>query len=174
MNIKRWHCSSNENNNLKQQFTVNNQNTKDDLKILWRILSSNLDNYFSSIITWLGNQCMDLNWHDRSMLFNKLWSLSAICFSIRTGPFNPHLPCGISFLRTRDYRMLGVEISQHRCTTIQGIIQGVVVRQGSWVFVYTRHRIWRWFVLEALVRQARGWVLREDDDRKTQSIGCCT
>jgi hypothetical protein len=37
--IKRWHCSGNEKNKLKQQSTVNNQNTEDDLKILLRILS---------------------------------------------------------------------------------------------------------------------------------------
>jgi len=159
MTIKRWHCSGNSKNNLKQQFTVNNQNTKDYLKILLRILSINLDNYLSSIITWLGNLCMDINWHNLSMLFNELSRLSAICFSIGTAPFNPHLPCGISFLRTREHRISGVEISQHRGTTIQGIFQGVVVQQGSWVFVYTRHRHWRQFVLEALVRRARGWVL---------------
>jgi hypothetical protein len=37
--IKRWHCSGNEKNKLKQQSTVNNQNTEDELKILLRILS---------------------------------------------------------------------------------------------------------------------------------------
>jgi len=37
--IKRWHCSGNETNKLKQQSTVNNQNTEDDLKILLGILS---------------------------------------------------------------------------------------------------------------------------------------
>jgi len=37
--IKRWRCSGTEKNKLKQQSTVNIQNTEDDLKILLRILS---------------------------------------------------------------------------------------------------------------------------------------
>ena len=40
MTIKRWHCSGNEKNKPKQQSTVNKQNSKDDLKILLKILSS--------------------------------------------------------------------------------------------------------------------------------------
>jgi hypothetical protein len=39
MTINRWHCSSNEKNQLKRHSTVNNQNTEDDLKILLRMPS---------------------------------------------------------------------------------------------------------------------------------------
>ena len=37
--IKRWHCSGNEMKKLMKQFTVNIQNTEDDLKILLTIPS---------------------------------------------------------------------------------------------------------------------------------------
>jgi len=41
MPIKRWHCSGNEKDKLKQQSAVNIQNTEDDLKILLKSLSIN-------------------------------------------------------------------------------------------------------------------------------------
>jgi len=39
MSIKRWHCSGNEKNKLKQQSTFKSQNTEDDFEILLKILS---------------------------------------------------------------------------------------------------------------------------------------
>jgi len=37
--MKRWYCSGNEKKNLRQQATLNIQNTEDDLTMLLRILS---------------------------------------------------------------------------------------------------------------------------------------
>jgi len=66
---------------LKQEFTVNNQNTEDDLKLLLRILSmTNLYNYFSYTYSWLGLVCLDINTHKQSAHCNGLSSLLAIFF----------------------------------------------------------------------------------------------
>jgi len=47
---KKWHCSGNEKIKLKQQSTVNIQNTEDDPKILLRILYIKLYHYFPHIL----------------------------------------------------------------------------------------------------------------------------
>jgi hypothetical protein len=48
--IKRWHRSGHEKKKLKQQSTVNNQNTEDNLKIFLRILYiTNLNHSISKI-----------------------------------------------------------------------------------------------------------------------------
>jgi hypothetical protein len=76
--IKRWHCSGNEKNKLKQQSTVNNQNTEDDLKILLRILSikhfHNSVHYYTS--SWPSNIHLDNLCLHRNTLSN-----SVSCYS---------------------------------------------------------------------------------------------
>jgi hypothetical protein len=50
-----------------------------------------------------------------------------LAFRIARAPFNSHLCCGLWFLSTREYRLPGVVISQHRSLTLRGIFPGVVV-----------------------------------------------
>jgi len=71
-------------------------------------------------------------------------------FRIGRAPFNPHLLCGFSFLSTRQYRLPGDEVSQHRPSTLGGIFWGVVVRRRSLIFVYIRDGNWPRFDLERL------------------------
>jgi len=66
---------------LKQQSTANNQNTKDDLKILLSILSiTNIYHYFLHPSTWSGNLCLGDTWHNENTLSNKLSDYSEIYF----------------------------------------------------------------------------------------------
>ena len=83
--IKRWHCSSNEKNKLKQRSTVNIQNTEDDLKILLTILSIKyLHNYFYYAYpsSWLCFICLDTGWHNSGTHCNKLSNILATFFSV--------------------------------------------------------------------------------------------
>jgi len=66
-------------------------------------------------------------------------------FSIGRSLFNPHLPSGFSFLSIRDYRLSGVEVSDHWHTTIQGVGRRVAIRRGSLVFIYLGDGEWRRF-----------------------------
>jgi len=66
---------------LKQQSTVNNQNTEDDFKILLTILSIiNHYHYFPHPPTWSGNLCLGDTWHNQNTLPNKLSGYSEIYF----------------------------------------------------------------------------------------------
>jgi len=81
--------------------------------------------------------------------------------------FNPHLQSGFSYLRTREYRVPGAEISQQRRITIRGVFQGVVVQLGGLVYVYIGDGHWRRFDTVALQTRSRGWVLGQDKERKS-------
>jgi len=66
---------------LKQQSTVNNQNTEDNLKILLRILFTITHNFYSYTSTWLCNICLVINGQNPNTLCRRLWSCSGIFFS---------------------------------------------------------------------------------------------
>jgi len=79
-------------NKLKQQSTVNIQNTKDDLKILLRILSiKNFHNYFhhSYSYLWLCSLCLDTGIHNPSTDCNRLSNVSATFSSVWKSTVQP-------------------------------------------------------------------------------------
>ena len=69
--------------------------------------------------------------------------------------FNPHLPSGVSFRTTREYRLPGVTVSEHRIVTIRGIFRGLVVRRGSVIYIYRGAGLWYRFRSGVLVEQER-------------------
>jgi len=71
------------------------------------------------------------------------------------GPFNPHLPSGFTFLRTRRYRLPGAGISEHRFITIRGVFRGVVIRQGSIIYIYRGDGLRYRFRLVALATEVQ-------------------
>jgi hypothetical protein len=62
--------------------------------------------------------------------------IQKLAFSVGRSTFNPHLSGGFSFLSTREYRLPGVEVSEHWRVTIQGVRRGGAFQQGSLVFIY--------------------------------------
>jgi hypothetical protein len=102
---------------LKQQSTVNNQNTKDDLKILLRILSiSNISTLIhvrdQAVYVWSTLDTIQIRSAENCQVIRRF------AFSVGRSTPNPHLPSGFSFLLTREYRLFGVEESEHRRITI--------------------------------------------------------
>jgi len=102
------------------------QSTEDDLKILLRILSIititsliHIRDY--PLYAW--TQVHTIRVHTATSC-RDFWQ-SALQFG--RAPFNPHLPSGFKFLRTRWHRLPGAEISGYRPITIRGIFRGVVV-----------------------------------------------
>jgi len=147
---KRWHCSGNEKKKLKQQPTVNNQNTEDDLKLLWSIQS------ITNITTLLSTR--DWATYARTSTESTRVRTATHCsvfrqpsFRISSAAFDRHLLCGASLLGNHEYLLPGAEKSQHRGTTRRGLFQGVVVRRGSLVFIYIEDVLWHRFDLETLV-----------------------
>ena len=168
LTIKRWHCSSNEQNTLQQQSTVNNQNTEDDLLILLRILS--ITNFTITSLLSLG----DLAYY--------VWTSSntiRVCFAtscrnlrqsslrIPGAPPIPYLSNRWLFLRTRWYQLPGAEVSQHRVVTLRRIF----LRTG-WLTGKLCLPIRRWQTLgeisfgSSCKSGTSGWVLGFDDERK--------
>jgi len=151
---------------LKQQSTVNKQNTEDDLKILLR-------NYLLQTITntsfiHLCDQATYV-WETfdtiriRSPTSCRVIRRSTL--SVGRSTFNPHLPSGFSFLSTRGYRLPGVEILEHRRVTIQGVSRRVAAWRGSLVFLYISDGKWRRFDLgRSWTSDSRGWVLGQDEE----------
>jgi len=70
-------------------------------------------------------------------------------FSVGRSTFNPHLLCGFSFLRTREYRLPGVVVHEHQRITIRGVGRRVVTRRGSLIFLYVGDGLWRRLNLES-------------------------
>jgi len=99
--IKRWHCSGNEKNKLKQQSTVNIQNTEDNLKILLRILSQNKLPITSTSIIHLCDYTL-YAWTQidpiRVRTANGSGTFRRSSLQFGKAPFNPHLPGGYTFL----------------------------------------------------------------------------
>jgi hypothetical protein len=143
--IKSWHCFGDGRKKLKQQSTVNNQSTEDDLKILLRILSitTNITSLIhlrdQAVYVWTTLDTIRI----RSAMSCRV--IRKFTYSVGRSTFNPHLPNCFSFLSTREYRVPGVEVSEHRCTTIQGVGRRVVTRRGDLVCLYLGDGQWRRF-----------------------------
>jgi len=124
--IKRQHCRRKKGEASREKHST--QSTEDDLKILLRILS--ISTY---IISSLINT-RDWAFYVWTSLHTCRVRTSTDCrvlrqssLSVGKGPFNPHLPGGFTFLRTREYRLAGVQILDLRRFTIRGVFRGVVV-----------------------------------------------
>jgi hypothetical protein len=85
-----------------------------------------------------------------------------VAFRIGRAPFNPHLRCGVSLVSTREYRLPGAEIHQHRHFTLRGIVRGLVFRRRSLIFVYIGGGYWHRFNLTELEDAAVHLQLREE------------
>jgi hypothetical protein len=85
-----------------------------------------------------------------------------IAFRIGRAPFNPHLRRGFPFLSTREYRLPGAQIAQHRRFTLRGVFRRVVVRRGNLIFVYIGDGNWHWFSLTDLEDAAIALQLSEE------------
>jgi hypothetical protein len=73
--------------------------------------------------------------------------------------FNPHLPRCYLFLRIREYRLPGVQVSNHWTTTIRGVGRRVVARWGSVIILYMGDGNWRRFDLDhSWTSDLRSWV----------------
>jgi len=143
----------------ESKCTVNNQNTEDNLTILLRILSIRI---ISSLLST--RDCATYAWTNiestRVPTATSCWIFWQTTFRISRAVFNPHLPCGILFLRTREYWVPGVEMSQHQCITIRGIFWGVVIQQKRLIFCYFGDGCCYRFDLEGLARrslEAESW-----------------
>ena len=79
--------------------------------------------------------------------------------------FDPHLPGRFSLLRTREYRLPGLEVSEHRRITIRGVGRRVAGRGGSLIFLYAGEGLWRRFDLARSCLTAQE-VESEDKTRK--------
>jgi hypothetical protein len=153
----------------QQQSPVNSQNTEDDLNILLKILSIP-----NSIITSLINLC---EWplyawtslytcRIRTATESRLVRQSSC--SIGRGAFNPHLESGFSFLRVREHRVPGAQISEYRETTIRGIFRGVVIRRRSLIYLHTGDDCWKRYDLEAFARLGREVECQKETRRERE------
>jgi hypothetical protein len=154
----------------QQHSTVNSQNTEDDLKILLRILSI-LQSTIATLIH-LRDQAVYV-W----MTFDTVRIRSAtdsrvirnVAYAVGRSTFNPHLPRDFSFLSTREYRLPGIEVSEHRRVTILGVGRRVAIRSGSQVYIYIGDGNWRGFDFgRSWTSESRGWVLGQDEERKSE------
>jgi hypothetical protein len=143
--IKRWRCLGTEKKGAQAESTVNNQKTEDDLKILLRILSiittiTSLIHLRDQVVyVWTTLDTIRIRSPTSCRV---IWKFA---YSIGRSTYNPHLPGGFSFLSTREYRVSGVTVSEHRCTTIRGVGRRVVVHWGSLVYIYLVDGQWRRF-----------------------------
>ena len=146
--------------NISEQVSFHN--TEDDLKILLRILSiylvlpeivatiSSLINLRDHpVYTWSRVYTFQI----RSASDSRVVRQSSIEFT--QAQFNPHLPSGFSFRTTRDHRLPGVTVHEHRIVTIQGIFRGPVVRRGGVIYIYRGQGLWYRFRSGVLVEQER-------------------
>jgi len=85
-----------------------------------------------------------------------------VAFRVGRARPNPHLRCGFTFLSTREYRLPGAEIHQHRRFTLRGVFRGVVVRRGNLIFVYIGDGNWHRFNLTELEDAAVELQLSEE------------
>jgi len=93
MTIQRSHCSGNEKNKLKQQCAVNMQNTKENLKILFRILllktllkiTSLLHTHDLSLYAWEQIDTVRISTSEDSRILQRSVPL------FRSTPLNPYL-----------------------------------------------------------------------------------
>jgi hypothetical protein len=144
--IKRWHCFGDEKESKKQQSKVNNQNTKDDLKIFLRILST-LPLNISSLIhlcdqgfyVWTTVDTIPLCSATNSCVIRRS------SYSIGRSTLNPHLRSGFSFLSSREYQLPGIEISEYQRTSIRGVGRRVAFRRNSPTYLYVSDGNWRRF-----------------------------
>jgi len=148
---------------IERSKTVTNksniQNTEEDLKILLRILS---------ILNLFNISSQDLL-HTRDYAFYAWTQIHTIrirdhssCRIIRQpsiqfgrAAFNPHLSSGVTILRTREYRLPGVEVSSHRAITIRGVFRGLVVQRRNAVYIYRGDGLWYRYRLVALASQVQ-------------------
>ena len=88
-------------------------------------------------------------------------------FSVGSSTFNPHLPSGFSFLSTREYRLPGVEVSEHWRTTGRGVGRRVAIRRGSLIFPYIADGNWRQFNIgRSWTSDSRGSALGQDEEKR--------
>ena len=132
--IKRWHCSSNEKNKLKQQSAVNIQNTEDDLKILLRILSINTFTITSLIhlrdytsYAWTQVDTISVRTPEERQTFRRSYC------STGRARFNPHLPCGVAFCHQYQYRLPSTSIHIYKVITLRRIFRRLVASRGGLV-----------------------------------------
>jgi len=130
--------------------------TKDDLTILLRILSIS-----TFIITSLINTCewafdVWISLHTSRVRTATDSRVSReITPSVGRGPFNPHVPGGFSFLRTREYWLPGAQISEHKRFNIRGVLQSVVIERRGLIFIHLGDEHWRRFDLAALATRGQ-------------------
>jgi hypothetical protein len=128
-----------------QQSTVNNQNTEDDLKLLLRnlsityIITSLIHLRDQAIYVWTTLDTIRIRTSEDCRVVRKF------AYSIGRSTPNPDLPSGFSFLSTREYRVPGATVSEHRCTTIGGVGKRVAFRRGSLIYIYLADGHWRRF-----------------------------
>jgi len=82
--------------------------------------------------------------------------------------FNPHLPSGFTFCATREHRLPGVTVSEHRLVTIRGVFRGPAVRRGSLILIYREDGLWYRFRSGVLIVQERE-VESKDQTRKERN-----
>jgi len=142
---KRSHCSDNELNKLKQQSTVNSQNTADDLKILLRILS--IINIFiiSSIIhlcdyalyAWTLVDTISIRTPQARRTFRRTHCSSG------WASFDRHISSGLACCHLYRYRLPWTSIHIYRDISLRrifrrsvvsgtGIIYGFEESTGNW------------------------------------------
>jgi hypothetical protein len=134
----------------QQLSAVNSQNTEDDLKILFRILSifkKTSYNIPTSLIH-LRDQVMYV-WSITNTIRirseTSCWIIRWSCLSSGWSWFNQHLPRRFSCLQTQEYSLPGIEVSEYRRITIHGVGRGLVERRGSLIFLYEGEGLWRRF-----------------------------
>jgi hypothetical protein len=143
--LKRWHCTSNEKNNLvTQQSTVNNQNTEDNLRILLRILSITKSSKSTTIVhhcdqaTYVWSILETI----RTRTSTDCRVVQGVTLSVRLRWFDIHIPRGYSCLWTQQYRIPGAEAFEHRHITIRGVGRRVIAWRGSLIFHLLRAGFW--------------------------------
>ena len=142
---------------INQQDKI--QNTEEDLEILLRILSITLFKISSHEIV----STRDYAFYAWTQIHTIRVRTTSNCRVIRQpslqfgrATYNPHLSSGVTFLRTREYRLPGVEISSHGAVTIRGVFRGVVIQRADAVYVHLGDGCWRRYRLAALATGARG------------------
>jgi len=116
-------------NKLKQQSTVNIQNTKDDLRIFLRILSKITTFTITSLIhlrdnalyAWTQVDTISIHTPEEHRTLRRFYCSTALA------SFNPHLPCGLAFCHQYRYWLPRTSIRIYQVITIRRVFQGVVV-----------------------------------------------
>jgi len=124
------------------------RDTKDDWKILLRILSLQTSSFLLSF-TFKIRRCMSCQQLTQSRIRSgtSCCDIRRISLSVGRITYNSHLPSGFSFLQTREYQQSGADVLEHGRTTIPGVGRKVVGWEGILVFLYISNGNWMRFNL---------------------------